>query len=1050
MSHPVGTYHFLAWGRRGIIGSLNAPDAGGSLPTRATMQVNVSVTSQGATPATVPVPPVTVQLYGPGDIQSIESVHVVRTDPKPLTPNFEPNYLAGIEFDAPDYPWLFTPASPAGDRIRPWLVLIVLKGNEFKPGPDAPHGVSTIDVLDISALQPLDDSWNWAHVQVSGDDTLAGKMQTEPSAVISRILCARRLDPETPYTAFLVPAFENGRQVGLGLDVSGLTKSDPAWNTTTPAPWQLPIYYTFTFNTSDQGDFESLVRRLVPRKLGNDIGQRPMLVNDPEPAFPSAGPPLGLDGALQSLAVVETPWNDPDKTAFQTELQDFINLTTPVVDDPAHPNPEPVVVPPIYGRWHVGVGSVDRTQTRWLDQLNLDPRNRTEGGMGTQVVQAGRTSLMASAWKQIAGIEQANALLRGAQLARATMQTMHLAQFSAATNATLLSLTAPIHAKTLASPQTIRAIILRSRVPVRMLSGAFRRVTSRLGPIRKRQAMLSGTTAPLAAGSLLEKVNDNTISIVPPAKPPAGLVPIEDISDSLEPTWFKNLPGWLRSAFLPIAIIVLLLLAIVLWFILGPIVAVAFVVVATIVAYTQRAKIEALLQGAQTAATLQIAALTPQAIATVPPRPAFAVVDAGQPAASSTSSSATADSAEAQAFRQALEGMTAELQTTEPDPPLAAALELSTLRDTLIASIDPVTTVPKRLLSMIAIQARLDWRPPDPIQPIMAAPDFPQPMYVPLRDLDPQYILPGVDQIPPDTVGLLETNHAFIEAFMVGLNHEMSRQLLWAGYPTDLRGSYFRQFWDVSKYVPVPSDPTDPAQLREKLKDIPPIHTWPLSGPLGTHENRTDIVPNNVVLIIRGELLRRYPNTIIYAAKAKVVDGQRMIDDTDERYPIFGGTLPTDITFIGFNLSPEDAKGGTMASPDGFFFVFQQHPTEPRFGLEPSSTGVVQHWADLAWTNFGSDKKVTPAATPLAAQKYVGEWAPWRLASTVFAAALQQNTVPAFLSASNPPIGANIVADTDDPNDPANQWGVDAAQTAYITLRMPFRISIHADLMVPS
>jgi hypothetical protein len=58
--------------------------------------------------------------------------------------------------------------------------------------------------------------------------------------------------------------------------------------------------------------------------------------------------------------------------------------------------------------------------------------------------------------------------------------------------------------------------------------------------------------------------------------------------------------------------------------------------------------------------------------------------------------------------------------------------------------------------------------------------------------------------------------------------------------------------------------------------------------------------------------------------------------------------------------------------------------------------------------------------------------------------------MPNFLSASNPPIATNIIADTDDPNDAANQWGVDAAQTAYIALRMPFRISIHADLLVPS
>ena len=63
------------------------------------------------------------------------------------------------------------------------------------------------------------------------------------------------------------------------------------------------------------------------------------------------------------------------------------------------------------------------------------------------------------------------------------------------------------------------------------------------------------------------------------------------------------------------------------------------------------------------------------------------------------------------------------------------------------------------------------------------------------------------------------------------------------------------------------------------------------------------------MLLIRGELLRRYPDTIIYAAKAKLCGNQRVIDPTDERYPIFGGTLPTDITFLGFNLSAAGRQG---------------------------------------------------------------------------------------------------------------------------------------------
>ena len=44
------------------------------------------------------------------------------------TADFEPNYLASIEFDIPDFPWLFTPAAAGTDgKLRPWLVLAVVK-----------------------------------------------------------------------------------------------------------------------------------------------------------------------------------------------------------------------------------------------------------------------------------------------------------------------------------------------------------------------------------------------------------------------------------------------------------------------------------------------------------------------------------------------------------------------------------------------------------------------------------------------------------------------------------------------------------------------------------------------------------------------------------------------------------------------------------------------------------------------------------------------------------------------------------------------------------
>jgi hypothetical protein len=244
---------------------VNNPDQG-TLPDRASLDIQLLLDVQGGSAPNPVLPPSrTIQLFGPGDVVGIDPRMVIRTEPRQSTANFEPNYLSGIEFDTPDFPWLFTPAAPKGDRLRPWIALITLKPSEFTLSKGAPNPLPTIVVQDTSALQDLSESWNWAHVQISGDSSLADTLANSPGHAISRLLCPRRLDPETSYSAFLVPAFQIGVQAGLGKDVSGIHTSDPAWKPGEPAPLTLPFYYRFHFHTSDEGDFESLVRRLTPR-----------------------------------------------------------------------------------------------------------------------------------------------------------------------------------------------------------------------------------------------------------------------------------------------------------------------------------------------------------------------------------------------------------------------------------------------------------------------------------------------------------------------------------------------------------------------------------------------------------------------------------------------------------------------------------------------------------------------------------------------------------------------------------------------------------------
>ena len=73
-----------------------------------------------------------VEMYGPGDIIGIDSRIIIKSEPRNWITNFEPNYLPYVDFYEEDFPWRYTPVKPTGERLRPWLTLVVLKESEFE------------------------------------------------------------------------------------------------------------------------------------------------------------------------------------------------------------------------------------------------------------------------------------------------------------------------------------------------------------------------------------------------------------------------------------------------------------------------------------------------------------------------------------------------------------------------------------------------------------------------------------------------------------------------------------------------------------------------------------------------------------------------------------------------------------------------------------------------------------------------------------------------------------------------------------------------------
>jgi hypothetical protein len=214
---------------------------------------------------------------------------------------------------------------------------------------------------------------------------------------------------------------------------------------------------------------------------------------------------------------------------------------------------------------------------------------------------------------------------------------------------------------------------------------------------------------------------------------------------------------------------------------------------------------------------------------------------------------------------------------------------------------------------------------------VMAYPELTAPAYRMLADHDRDRVVPGVDAIPPDSVTLLETNPRFVAAYMAGANHELNRELLWRRGPIDQRGTPIARFWDRLDGAP----------------DIPPMHRWESEGQLAAQVGGE----SNLVLLLRGELLRMYPGTAVLAIRAIGPDTPGDAD-ADVREPIFSGHLEPDIAFFGFDLVDDD-----LASGHGWFFALQEQVTEPRFGFDEAvdsrRLGGPLAWREVAWPDAG-------------------------------------------------------------------------------------------------
>lgn len=1098
-----GSYSFLPWVRQGLG---NQATATGPLRASAKIELQVAVTQPDGTAAALPIPPREVQLYGPADIVGIDGRAVIRTEPRHWITNFEPNYLTAIEFYDEDFPWRYTPAPPdvAGRRLKPWIALVVLKEEEFSEGADIAARPVPYITLENNARQAAfpdpEMSWAWAHVHVNRALTameaqivdadldevaarLAATLNENADLAYSRLVCPRRLEPNVTYSAFLVPAFESGRLAGLGLDVTqapGATAS--SWTSNGAEAQNFPVYFRWQFRTGAIGDFEYLVRLLQSKPVDQRVGTRDIDVQQPGLINGMSDPEqygaLRLGGALRvprrSLSKEDRleverreNWAQPYPHAFQRDLAAVINLADTYASQPAPQanaatdidgiagNGDPVVVPPLYARW---VAQTPRLLTQsngdpvanaenWVHQLNLDPIHRVPAGLGTQVVQTRQEELMGAAWAQVGDVLAANQRIRRFQFAQQVAFVWHqkqLAPLLARDPAKALTLTSPVQARVMAATGpgalTMRARVAASATPPPVIGAPMRRL------MRPRAHLMRALPfdAKVRADNLVRRVNAREVLTAPPKLRPSGTIALDDVISAVVPP----VPEWLHrllrklpwAPFLPI-LIGLVLAFLLLW--VGVVViavgAIPLGLAITIWLLNIRGRIDAadaLRETGQTSASVDALRASPD----------FVFTDPG--AAGGTITRGGSDGVESARFKAALKDLYsfthagAAADIVGENGPVRMALDLPGEAEIVVRALDPGITIPRRAVTLVKVPPRLSDEQVGSFTEVMAYPVFDLPMYKPLADLSAELLLPNVNLIESNSITLLETNQRFVEAYMVGLNHEFARELLWREYPTDQRGSYFRQFWDVSSFFAGAG--TSAAALHEQLRDIPPLHTWPPESKLGDHDSRERPGENEeeLVLVIRGELLKRYPNAVIYAQKAEwaVTDG--VVDPSKERSlvqieaeeehdppreklrtPLYMAKVEPELFFLGFDLTFDEALGGdgTRADEPGWFFVIKERPGEPRFGFDETGAGAVVVWNDLAWN-----------AVPMAGENV---------------SALPPPGIQ--IPGSVPP--GEEEKEEQRKEDIQVRWDADvsAAELAYILYQAPAMVAVHAAEMLP-
>jgi hypothetical protein len=660
----------------------------------------------------------------------------------------------------------------------------------------------------------------------------------------------------------------------------------------------VPVYDAWRFSTAvPAGSFENLAARLHPGDAPATTGRAPL-------HYPrlAGAPELSVLGALVARPADAPVAEDPLPPGVQADLA---ALRLPARD----PQGRPVVTLPRYGAaWPIT--AFDQSQ---LDRdLNLDPRHRGVAGLGLEVGIHAQEDLVDDALANLGALSEARQRVRHLALGLAASRSLWQRRIPADPQARLWLLGPSLNRLITSDGSVGELATADDRTIARGTFSAAARRVLRAGPART--ALAAAAPAPAA---LVTSANR------PPPPPPASIdgVPLDDAG-------MRTLDTARAQAIHAGHVNTTALLAAATELVAGTDAAVRPVAIQIVVAMR-----EAALAGR--------AVPWGPALAMLASADAAVVAQGRNPAATLNALgrdlSGLRDKFADHADDADLTQMLAALSPVKPADPALSPVAVDALAAGAGAAFDPsADTAPAAARVLATIDGSID--PAQPLAPPEPCIGLARPAWADLAEASGEWLLPGVGQLPDNCVIALQSDPIFIDAYLAGLNTQLLAELRWRNIPIATGCTPIRRFWDR----------TD-TSTGARSDDIAGVASWTQDSALGDPAHLAPgATGRELVIAVRGDLLLRYPTTLIYLQSAVPPGATTASFDADPDdtaphvLPGFRGRLGTDVVFFGFPAVDVTALAG-------HWLVLEEPPAGYRFRNDmPTGASTGHEWAAAA------------------------------------------------------------------------------------------------------